>query len=94
MSKVKPGDKKGDTLQGDQKPVGVSVLFGCADSTDYMLMALGTVGAIGDGMALPALLLFVSHLFNSLGDPSGALMHKVDQVSINHHLLGTCNGND
>lgn len=83
MSKTKEGDEKAG--QGDSppdKPISVSVLFGCADSTDVMLMVLGTVGAVGDGASLPTLLLFVSHLFNSLGNIGPGLMHRVDQVSM------------
>ncbi|KAE9464484.1 hypothetical protein C3L33_03604, partial [Rhododendron williamsianum] len=83
MSKTKEGDEKAG--QGDcppDKSISVSVLFGCADSTDVMLMVLGTLGAVGDGASLPTLLLFVSHLFNSLGNIGTGLMHRVDQIAL------------
>lgn len=82
MGNTKEDEKKlGEDTKNSDKSISVSVLFGCADSTDVMLMVLGTIGAIGDGASLPTLLLFVSHLFNSLGHITPQLMTKVDEVS-------------
>lgn len=42
-------------------------IFRYGDWVDVVLMVLGTVGAIGDGMSTNCLLLFVSRLMNNLG---------------------------
>nr|GMC96233.1 putative ABC transporter B family member 8 [Ipomoea batatas] len=57
-------------------------------------MCLGTLGAIGDGMSTNCLLLYVSHLFNSLGYgnnsqiSNGNLMREVEKCSLYFVLLG------
>lgn len=45
----------------------VVLIFRYSDWQDLLLMFLGTLGAIGDGLSTNCLLLYVSHLFNSLG---------------------------
>ncbi|XP_008242496.1 PREDICTED: putative ABC transporter B family member 8 [Prunus mume] len=42
-------------------------IFRYADWVDVVLMVLGTVGAVGDGMSTNCLLVFVSRLMNNLG---------------------------
>lgn len=42
-------------------------LFAYADSLDYLLMALGSVGAIVHGLALPMFFLFFGKLLNGFG---------------------------
>lgn len=44
-----------------------ALIFRYADWQDILLMLLGTLGAIGDGLSTNCLLVYVSHLFNSLG---------------------------
>ena len=44
------------------------VIFRYADWVDILLMFLGTIGAIGDGMSTNCLLVFASSLMNSLGN--------------------------
>lgn len=57
-----------------------------------LLMILGTVGAIGDGMSTNCLLVFASRLMNSLGygkgqKNQGNFMTEVEKVSsqLSHH---------
>ena len=45
----------------------IAIIFKYADWIDIMLMLLGTIGAIGDGLSTNCLLVFVSRLMNSLG---------------------------
>ncbi|KAI3945297.1 hypothetical protein MKX01_035058, partial [Papaver californicum] len=45
----------------------LAVIFRYADWIDGLLMVLGTIGAIGDGMSTNWLLVFASRLMNSLG---------------------------
>ncbi|KAF8407097.1 hypothetical protein HHK36_006222 [Tetracentron sinense] len=52
---------------GSKERKNVTVIFRYADWVDILLMLLGTVGAIGDGMSTNCILLFASRLMNSLG---------------------------
>lgn len=45
----------------------IHVIFRFADWIDIVLMVLGTVGAIGDGMSTNVALVFASKIMNSLG---------------------------
>ncbi|GER25134.1 ABC transporter family protein [Striga asiatica] len=55
-----------------------------ADRLDILLMIMGTVGAIGDGMASNWLLVYLSRIFNSLGhgNTSHNFMDEVEKVPI------------
>lgn len=69
----------------------IALIFRYADWVDYLLMFLGTVGAVGDGMSTNVLLVFASRLMNSLGyskNPQnhGNFMNEVEKVSIQHCL--------
>lgn len=74
--------------EGRKGKSSIIVIFRYADWIDIFLMCLGTLGAIGDGMSTNCLLLYVSHLFNSLGYgnnsqiSNGNLMREVEKVSI------------
>lgn len=75
-------NKKGSILQ----------IFRYADWTDVLLMLLGALGAIGDGMSTNVLLLFASRIMNSLGygniqqkqqnNRGNFSMTEVDKVSL------------
>lgn len=65
------------------------VIFRFADWIDIVLMVLGTVGAIGDGMSTNVALVFASRIMNSLGygqhNPSSTTFkEEIQKVS---HLL-------
>ncbi|KAL6006077.1 hypothetical protein ACLOJK_040122 [Asimina triloba] len=45
----------------------ITVIFRYADWLDVLLMILGTIGAIGDGLSTNCLLLYASRIMNSLG---------------------------
>lgn len=47
--------------------VGIRELFRFADNLDYVLMGIGTVGAIVHGTSLPLFLRFFADLVNSFG---------------------------
>jgi len=42
-------------------------LFAFADSTDILLMVIGTIGAIGNGSGLPIMTLLFGQMINSFG---------------------------
>ncbi|KAK4749755.1 hypothetical protein SAY87_027204 [Trapa incisa] len=60
-------------------------LFAFADSTDVLLMVLGTLGAIGNGMSLPIMTLLFGQMVNSFGfnqNNNTNLVHQVSKVSL------------
>jgi hypothetical protein len=58
--------EKGGIMRRKDK-FSIAIIFKYADWIDIMLMLLGTIGAIGDGLSTNCLLVFVSRLMNSLG---------------------------
>ncbi|XP_010249502.1 PREDICTED: putative ABC transporter B family member 8 [Nelumbo nucifera] len=82
---------KGEMGSKDRK--SVAVIFRYADWVDVVLMLLGTVGAIGDGMSTNCLLVFASRLMNSLGfgetqENQGNFMGGVEKCSLYFVYLG------
>ncbi|CAI0628621.1 unnamed protein product [Linum tenue] len=54
-------------MERRKKKVSFGTILRYADWADVVLMVMGTVGAIGDGMSTNILLVFASRLMNSLG---------------------------
>ena len=52
---------------GGERPMSIRGMFRFADRVDVVLMALGTLGAIGDGCSTNLLLIFASDVMNALG---------------------------
>ncbi|WCJ23195.1 ABC transporter B family member 11 [Euphorbia peplus] len=70
-------------------------LFSFADSTDYLLMLLGTIGAAGNGLSLPLMTVVFGAAVNAFGDNSvntDQVVDKVSKVSLNflYLALGSC----
>jgi hypothetical protein len=60
-------------------------VFMHADAADVVLMVLGLVGAMGDGMSTPVMLLITSRIFNDLGNGPDLLdefSSKVNEVEM------------
>ncbi|XP_054801842.1 ABC transporter B family member 21-like [Prosopis cineraria] len=59
-------------------------LFSFADSTDTLLMIVGTIGAIGNGMGLPLMTLLMGQMINAFGSnqQSTDIAAKVSKVSL------------
>lgn len=59
-------------------------LFAFADSTDIVLMSLGTVGAAANGVALPLMTVLFGNLIESFGGASDIhdVVHRVSKVRI------------
>jgi ATP-binding cassette subfamily B (MDR/TAP) protein 1 len=70
--KNKAKDAKTDTVH-------LYKLFTFADPLDLLLMFLGTVGAIGNGISIPLMLLVFGNLINAFGDSTDSIV--VDEVS-------------
>ncbi|KAL5537680.1 hypothetical protein UlMin_045273 [Ulmus minor] len=59
-------EEQQDKSKGDEK-VAFHKLFSFADGTDVVLMIVGTIGAIGNGFAMPLMTLFLGELIDSFG---------------------------
>ncbi|KAK9070037.1 hypothetical protein SSX86_010436 [Deinandra increscens subsp. villosa] len=83
QSDKKKGKEKVDT-------VPFYKLFAFGDVTDYVLMIVGTIGAIGNGMCLPLMTVLLGDLINSFGhnQNNGNVLHVVSKVSLKFVLLG------
>ncbi|KAM7274626.1 hypothetical protein ACFE04_016492 [Oxalis oulophora] len=60
-------------------------LFAFADSFDYLLMILGTMGALGNGLSMPLMTTLFGQLTNAFGNnqySSADLVHQVSKVSL------------
>ena len=80
----KPGKSKGDE---ETKTVPFIKLFSFADSTDILLMILGTIGALGNGISFPIMSILFGDLTNSFGQNQNSkevvdLISKVNIISI------------
>ncbi|KAI3908868.1 hypothetical protein MKW98_029418 [Papaver atlanticum] len=71
----------------------ILVIFRYSNRLDVLLMLLGSVGAIGDGMAINLFLVFASHLLNTLGhgkskDDQGHFMNEVEKSILHFCYVG------
>ena len=62
----------------------ISTIFKHANATDQWLMALGFIGAVGDGLSGPMMVYITSKLINNLNDdissPYSLFNHKMNEV--------------
>ncbi|KAJ9551429.1 hypothetical protein OSB04_015474 [Centaurea solstitialis] len=62
-------------------------IFMHADGVDMFLVALGFLGAVGDGFSMPVMLLVLSKIMNNFGDSSSVSMdvftNKVNENAVN-----------
>ncbi|XP_019444312.1 PREDICTED: ABC transporter B family member 1-like [Lupinus angustifolius] len=82
------GNGNGNNTSGEKKktkaesvpPIGFVKLFRFADGLDYILMAIGTVGAIVHGCSLPIFLRFFADLVNSFGSNANDVDKMTQEV--------------
>ncbi|PIN17698.1 Multidrug/pheromone exporter, ABC superfamily [Handroanthus impetiginosus] len=69
-------------------------LFSFADTTDYVLMVIGVITAIGSGLSLPLMTLLFGELANSFGHNVGTknVVNEVSKVSIKFVCLALGSG--
>ncbi|KAJ0841067.1 putative ABC transporter type 1, transmembrane domain superfamily [Helianthus annuus] len=83
---VKMNKHRKDTSNGSFRS-----LFMHADSADMFLMAVGLIGAIGDGMGFPVTLLFTTTTMNSIGGSSSVsadvYTDKINKVNFKYTLI-------
>ncbi|XP_076927615.1 putative ABC transporter B family member 8 [Bidens hawaiensis] len=71
----------------------ITIIFRYADWYDKLLILLGTVGAIGDGMSTSVILLFIIRVFNHLGYGKTAqnqdnFMREIEKCSLAFMYIG------
>jgi len=77
--------------------VGFGELFRFADGLDYVLMGIGTVGAVVHGCSLPLFLRFFADLVNSFGSNANdvdKMTQEVVKVTIKHNKYHKQNSGD
>ncbi|KAK3413325.1 hypothetical protein EUGRSUZ_I01893 [Eucalyptus grandis] len=57
----------------------ISSIFKHSDAADRWLMALGLIGAVGDGISTPFVLLLSSRLMNNIGNALGVLLTRTGE---------------
>ncbi|CAN6273015.1 unnamed protein product [Urochloa humidicola] len=62
-------------------------VFAHADATDVALMALGLVGALGEGMSTPVRMIIFSHIANDLGNGPDNLREFTSKINENARKL-------
>ncbi|PRQ39611.1 putative xenobiotic-transporting ATPase [Rosa chinensis] len=61
-------DTAGKSKEGATNTVPYYKLFSFADSLDYMLMSVGTISAIGNGLCMPLMTVIMGEVINSFGE--------------------------
>jgi ATP-binding cassette subfamily B (MDR/TAP) protein 1 len=79
-------DDQEDSNKGgdhDTKTVPFLKLFSFADSTDVLLMIIGTIGAIGNGLGMPIMTILFGEMINVLGsNQKNTVVRAVSKVKI------------
>ncbi|GJP32661.1 hypothetical protein CLOM_g17268 [Closterium sp. NIES-68] len=79
--------EKGEKGEKEEKKEGAGgtvaywQLFRYADKWDVLLMVVGSVGAIGQGIALPMMALLFGDMMNAFGQNAGGMDAMLDQVA-------------
>lgn len=64
--------------------LGFRFIFMHADGKDLFLMVLGTIGAVGEGLATPLVLYISSRMMNNIGSSSNmdgnTFIHNINKV--------------
>ncbi|KAL0914305.1 hypothetical protein M5K25_014641 [Dendrobium thyrsiflorum] len=81
-SEIKQDARDGKKEDQETKVVPIYKLFSFSDSTDIILMTLGTAGALANGATMPLLTVIMGSLINTFGeDPDiDQVVHRVSKV--------------
>lgn len=82
VAKEAGGGKNGKQEEEAKLSVPFYKLFAFADSTDFLLMAAGTTGAVANGAALPLMTVIFGNLIQSFGGATDIhdVVHRVSKV--------------
>lgn len=80
---VNENEQDSDKSKGDEKGNSVPFhkLFSFADSTDMLLMVVGSIGAVGSGLSMPLMTLLFGELINTFGQNQANSSNIVNLVS-------------
>ncbi|KAK7363395.1 hypothetical protein VNO77_05537 [Canavalia gladiata] len=83
-------DSKSKAKDETAKTVPLYKLFSFADPLDHLLMFVGTVGAIGNGISMPLMTLIFGNMINAFGGStnSNKVIDEVSKVSLKFVYLG------
>lgn len=82
MDKKEEGSGSGNGGGDAGKKVPFTGLFRYADGMDVLLMVLGTVGALANGVSQPVMTVIFGQVINAFGDATiDDVLHRVNQVS-------------
>ncbi|XP_027333508.1 ABC transporter B family member 11-like [Abrus precatorius] len=81
--------KKSEAKEAAAKTVPLYKLFSFADPLDHLLMFVGTVGAIGNGISMPLMTLIFGNMINAFGGSTSTkeVVDEVSKVSLNFVYL-------
>lgn len=71
---------KVESKEGSTKVVPYYKIFSFADSTDILLIALGTIAAVGNGITVPLMPVLLGNIVNAFGESTN-MKQVVDEVS-------------
>jgi hypothetical protein len=84
-------EKKADAVAANK--VSLLGMFRYADRLDVLLMVVGTVGAVANGMAEPLVTVLFGNVIDSFGESSAqSIARRVNKVSAPLPLTGHCPG--
>jgi ATP-binding cassette subfamily B (MDR/TAP) protein 1 len=91
--KKKEKEEQSTTTPPKARPQVVAFykLFSFADPLDYLLMTVGTIGSVANGLTLPIMTLVLGAITNAFGDnqhDSQALIQQVSNVALKYVYLG------
>jgi ATP-binding cassette, subfamily B (MDR/TAP), member 1 len=82
VDKKEVGSGSGNGGGDAGKKVPFTGLFRYADGTDVLLMLLGTVGALANGVSQPVMTVIFGQVINAFGDATiDDVLNRVNQVS-------------
>ncbi|KAG8653337.1 hypothetical protein MANES_05G009400v8 [Manihot esculenta] len=84
-SAINGNSQETEKSKGDEKTntVPFHKLFSFADSLDILLMIVGTIGAVGNGISLPLMTIFLGDTINAFGENQNKdVVHVVSKVSL------------
>ncbi|XP_062108894.1 ABC transporter B family member 11-like [Humulus lupulus] len=90
----KEEDKSRSIKDDSTKTVSFRKLFSFVDSTDYFLMLVGTISAIGNGISIPLMTIIFGTLVDSFGESvnNQQVLSKVSKVSLKFVYLALGSG--
>ncbi|XP_042456470.1 ABC transporter B family member 4-like isoform X1 [Zingiber officinale] len=81
--------KKKKKKEKDEQYVAFHRLFAFADTRDMVLMVVGTISAVANGMAMPMMTLIFGQIINAFGDATrDTVLHQVSEVVLKFVYLG------